>query len=671
MQQHQQGRGERPYRSHLRPACLTCRRRKSRCHTEPGADRCLMCRAHGTDCLFPGGSPGPASKDSPDQVARRRGRGKSSATPRITTPPFHPVSGPRAHPTVASTSIPGPQNGDMVPGSASSSSAYNPSLNPPPNRSHHQQEMHGGDSPSIEFGSADDHASNLHIVGPATTKDNQVLSDYLSAIPGATRGTRMVVPVPASRSRPVLFTRVQKRPFGVPVNRSPSAEKLEMIEKLLEPYAGDVIDLYFGKVNICFPLLDEVSFRQQWLENKERISPALLACLYAHTMAYWQYSPALAHRKCPDVRFIWNLANDAVYSELHLSPGMSIIKAIVLNVGGLPTTSLIGNGVLLGSAVSVAYSLGLNRNPMSWEITHSEKCLRMKIWWTLLIHDRWTSLAHGTPPHILPTQYDVPLPSLEYMADNAASGMQHRAASVFIALASLTDVLDQHLQYIYQVRKDETGSTVQLELALNNWVESLSGTVRLIILRGSHLDIPGAANLRFSYLTTRLLLERIELEADKQSYDPHDQRLSNRYIQARRTAEEILIMTQELQQEQMGDFWLATSAFSYPATVNFLLRCGLETESSPVELVRSPPFKIAQDLIETLRSHQDKFSWDLARVCLAQHAEIVDKILSSVSSSESQGGNSGSFDPQEFVLPDASFIDQFFPSLWDPLQNAW
>lgn len=149
-------------------------------------------------------------------------------------------------------------------------------------------------------------------------------------------------------------------------------------------------------MNICFPLLDEVSFRQQWLENKERISPALLACLYAHTMAYWQYSPALAYRKCPDIRFIWNLANDAVYSELHLSPGMSIIKAIVLNVGGLPTTSLIGNGVLLGSAVSVAYSLGLNRNPMSWEITHSEKCLRMKIWWTLLIHDRWWVTCNNT-----------------------------------------------------------------------------------------------------------------------------------------------------------------------------------------------------------------------------------------------------------------------------------
>jgi hypothetical protein len=34
-----------------------------------------------------------------------------------------------------------------------------------------------------------------------------------------------------------------KRPVGVPINRSPSAEKLEIIEKLLEPYTLDVIDV--------------------------------------------------------------------------------------------------------------------------------------------------------------------------------------------------------------------------------------------------------------------------------------------------------------------------------------------------------------------------------------------------------------------------------------------
>jgi hypothetical protein len=52
----------------------------------------------------------------------------------------------------------------------------------------------------------------------------------------------MIVPEPASCSRPVLFTEVQKRPVGVILNRSPSAEKLEIIEKLLEPHSEAVID---------------------------------------------------------------------------------------------------------------------------------------------------------------------------------------------------------------------------------------------------------------------------------------------------------------------------------------------------------------------------------------------------------------------------------------------
>lgn len=280
------------------------------------------------------------------------------------------------------------------------------------------------------------------------------------------------------------------------------------------------------------------------------------------------------------------------------------------------------------------------------------------------------SLAHGTPPHISRTQYDVPSPSLEYLCENQSIGSQRGPAQVFIALLSLTDVLDKHLQFIYNFNKNNTTDTTDLELALNSWVESLTGTNRLVILRGSNLEVSGASNLRLSYLTTRLLLQRIELEADKHVYDANDQRLANRYIQARRTAEEILLLTQELKPQQLGDCWLSTHAFSYPATVNFLLRCGLETESSPAELVQSASFRIAHDLITTLRKHQEQYSWELADVCLAQHSEIVDKILASVSHEPQQEANGG-FEPSEFVMPDASIIDTLFPSLWDPLQNVW
>lgn len=278
-------------------------------------------------------------------------------------------------------------------------------------------------------------------------------------------------------------------------------------------------------------------------------------------------------------------------------------------------------------------------------------------------------MAHGTPPHISRRQYDVPLPTIEFLCETGAPEGRVRTASVFIAIASLTDVLDRHLQQIYDINTDKSWSTPNLELSLNNWVDSLTGCNRLIIIRGAHLDVPGASNLRLAYLTVRLLLQRIELEAVKQQYNSPGEQIMNRYLQARRTAEEILMFTQELQEAQLGDFWMSVSTFAFPATVNFLLRCALEEESSPTGLAQSSSFRIARDLIETLRGYQDKYGWEVGDICLAQHAEIVDKVLAGVAPSAHSASNTA--EHEDFVMPDASIIDQFFPSLWDPLQNVW
>ncbi|KPM35546.1 hypothetical protein AK830_g11013 [Neonectria ditissima] len=605
-----QGPNDRPYRSHLRPACVPCRRRKSRCQSEATSEICLMCRAHCTDCVFPAG-PSSGSTRTPDSARRRRQTRSAggSATP---------VRG--APEPVPEDSVLGHQAPALIPILGSAPHAPNASSGP----AEWSAQVQGTqDESPLALGSADDQQHNLHIVGPAVTSDNQVLSDYLSAMPGATRGSRLIIPVPGNRSQPVLFTMVQKRPLGMAVNRSPSAEKLEMIERLLEPFEADVIDL----------------------------------------------SPVLRGHRCPERRFIWNLASEATYSELHVSPGMSIIGAILLNVGGRPTTSLIGNGVLLGSAVAMAHSLGLHHNPIPWEIPESEKYLRMKIWWALWVHDKWTSLAHGTPPHISRTQFNVPKPTIEYLCEAGSAEDKKQKASVFVALVGLTDVLDLSLRHIYHFEPGEPRNTTHLELALNNWVESLDDKIRRIIIRGTNLEIPGAANLRLAYLNVRLLLERIKLEADKQLYDTQDNRLLNRYIQARRTSEEILILTQELQPEQLADFWLPSGSFAFPATVSFLLRCALETENSPSGLAQSSSLRIASNLISALRSHKEMNSWDLGDICLAQHAEIVEKVLAMVPTEEP--GLDGSLDLQDFIMPDVSVIDQYFPSLWDPLQSAW
>lgn len=222
-QQQQTGQAERPYRSHLRPACVPCRRRKSRCQTEADSDSCLTCRAHRTECFFPGESVPPRATH-PGRGQRRRSQlptaSHDAAAARTqshsATTRTAPVS---TAPAAAVSSVPPSQHGGPV-------SVFNS----------------GEEESPLTLGARDDQQLNLHIVGPAVTNDSQVLSDYLSGIPGATRSTRMIIPEPASSSRSVLFTMVQKRPVGLPVNRSPSAEKLAIIEKILEPHIPDLID---------------------------------------------------------------------------------------------------------------------------------------------------------------------------------------------------------------------------------------------------------------------------------------------------------------------------------------------------------------------------------------------------------------------------------------------
>lgn len=226
---------ERPYRSHLRPACIPCRRRKSRCQTEPSSDTCLMCRAHCTDCTFPASPKGSRALQTP-QKGRGHSSKKSASSPSHTQTP-RPIPAAIRKPTQTQEAIVEEpvldQPGIGIPASTSKSSEWNL-----PQHTGRQEDI----SP-LGLASNDDQQHNLHIVGPASTNDDRVLSDYLSAIPGMTRGTRMLIPVPANRSRPVLFTMVKKRPIGLPASRSPSAEKVDMIEKLLEPHTSKVIDL--------------------------------------------------------------------------------------------------------------------------------------------------------------------------------------------------------------------------------------------------------------------------------------------------------------------------------------------------------------------------------------------------------------------------------------------
>ncbi|KAI6090616.1 hypothetical protein F4821DRAFT_21167 [Hypoxylon rubiginosum] len=206
----------RPYRSHLHPACLPCRKRKSRCKVEVHSSSCLMCQAHGTNCSFP-------TSREPNLTPRNR-------TPRA------PRSRVRDHlvsqHTSSSCSITNRSSGEE-----------NVAVDTLYSTSETFQSQCNQESQSSPISIGDTDHENPHIISPAVTSDNQVLTDYLSTTSNANCGIRLIRPKRTNGSKQVLFTIVQKRPVGLTINPSPSYTKCEIIEKLLEPWTERLIDV--------------------------------------------------------------------------------------------------------------------------------------------------------------------------------------------------------------------------------------------------------------------------------------------------------------------------------------------------------------------------------------------------------------------------------------------
>lgn len=230
---------ERPYRSHLQPACLACRRRKSRCRPRDGSDTCAMCQVHDTSCVFPHSNAGRRVS----AISARR----AAAVARHTDSPNLPdVSLDET--TVADTRAEAPEQSDLP--------CY--PQEPPTFSEHHRGDRAttaistcGLSSSRSPFTSADvfiaGGTNTSHIIGPTSADDSDALERYLSTITNS--GGRPVIRMNASsntstrQNRPVLFNAVLSRPLGTSKAQSIGLQKCEIIEKFLEPNSKDLVSL--------------------------------------------------------------------------------------------------------------------------------------------------------------------------------------------------------------------------------------------------------------------------------------------------------------------------------------------------------------------------------------------------------------------------------------------
>lgn len=131
------------------------------------------------------------------------------------------------------------------------------------------------------------------------------------------------------------------------------------------------------------------------------------------------------------------------------------------------------------------------------------------------------SLSHGTPPHVQPAQWDVPVPNFDTLLVTTVSGKNSgtdarlQGAHSFIALCQLTVILGDILPLIYtfniQTLENYLKALRRHETTLDEWEERLP----LWLRPGSEefdKKSPGALNLHLAFLVVRMCLCRIALQ---------------------------------------------------------------------------------------------------------------------------------------------------------------
>jgi hypothetical protein len=146
---------------------------------------------------------------------------------------------------------------------------------------------------------------------------------------------------------------------------------------------------FIDRFNVSFPIFDGESFWESYMADDLHDPPAALVCqVYSMSLVYWKHTQNLACHPKPDVRYAINMTVAALHEEFS-APGLDTISAALIDLTGRPIFSMTGNAVSCGRMLSLANCLGLNRDPSNWKLSQAEKNQRIRLWWGVVIHDRW------------------------------------------------------------------------------------------------------------------------------------------------------------------------------------------------------------------------------------------------------------------------------------------
>ncbi|KAF7868311.1 hypothetical protein EAF04_004843 [Stromatinia cepivora] len=384
-----------------------------------------------------------------------------------------------------------------------------------------------------------------------------------------------------------------------------------------------LIGLFFRFVYPYFPILS----KNQSFQSPGVLSPtivhtfplSLLSAMYATALPFILYddilSTTLVHSP-PSTHELFRLSWLFVQQELH-APRLSTVQACLLLLQRAPTnrytTDTPWKTSLVGWTVSLAQTLGLMKECSDWSsIPILEMNLRKRLWYGVLIMDKWASLNAGMPSHIHADDFDVlPLEDNDLEAStpgpnqpitDSEPGSEH-----FRLLTELTTILSDIIDSYYTLRATQRTSkdlSLSLELArplrsrLKAWNDSLPPSMSL--RQHEHLDSRGVAqlsgnpSLSLAYIIATMTLFRALLRPlENLTSVDEDATMGSRLAVragARECAKEVVEFVENLGRGALDAFWHSWSRANFAIASSFLMQLLVtsenETESAEInELV--------------------------------------------------------------------------------------
>lgn len=258
-----------------------------------------------------------------------------------------------------------------------------------------------------------------HSIGLAGEQDTDLLSLFRSVIVNETNSVDAgVVQVSAgdrANGEPPIHFNVLLDEF-LPEDNATKRQASDTIEQVVGQCGQQYLQSFLDTAHPICGVLAKDRFLSAFEHNKLAIPASLRGAVYALGRMFQQKTAEVDGKLDAEVRGLFEEAHRSLHPEHH-APNLWNLQAALLLVHELPadnyTMETPRTWILSSQAVASAQLIGLHRDPAHWNIAQWEKRLRKKLWWATYMCDVWSSICHGSPPHIHESSFNTEMPMLD------------------------------------------------------------------------------------------------------------------------------------------------------------------------------------------------------------------------------------------------------------------